>query len=137
LVGLPRRALCRHRGGLAHRPACALPGPRGSPAGLCLPARPWSGRVWRQGDGQGGVASGAKMLRAAPGDGFMTTLALALVLTAALVHATWNLLAKQADEKLPFLWCAALATTVLYLPLGLWLLLTRPASLLGWGLVVG
>src|SRR5947209_5434788 len=43
-------------------------------------------------------------------------LALALVLLAAVIHASWNLLAKEADDKLAFLWCGALASCVLYLP---------------------
>jgi drug/metabolite transporter (DMT)-like permease len=52
--------------------------------------------------------------------------ALALVLLAAVAHATWNLLARRADEKLAFLWCSTLVSSALFLPLGVWLLLTGP-----------
>ena len=62
--------------------------------------------------------------------------ALILVLLAAVAHATWNLLARRAEEKLAFLWCGALVSTVLFLPIGAWLLLTEPIPLAGWGIVV-
>ena len=35
---------------------------------------------------------------------------LGLVLLAAVFHATWNLLARRAEEKLAFLWCGTLVT---------------------------
>jgi uncharacterized membrane protein len=50
-------------------------------------------------------------------------------------HATWNLLARRADEKLPFLWCSTLVSSVLFLPLGLWLALTQPVEPAGWVVV--
>jgi drug/metabolite transporter (DMT)-like permease len=62
-------------------------------------------------------------------------LALGLVLLAACVHASWNLLAKQAHDKLAFLWCSALASVILYLPLGLWLLLAYPVPPAGWAII--
>ena len=62
----------------------------------------------------------------------MSGLALALVLLAACVHASWNLLAKLAEDKLAFLWCSALAGAILYAPLGLWLLLTHPVPAEAW-----
>jgi drug/metabolite transporter (DMT)-like permease len=62
----------------------------------------------------------------------VTTLALALLLLAAVAHAGWNLIAKQAGDKLAFLWCSTLASAVLFLPLGAWLLLTQPVRPLGW-----
>ncbi len=65
----------------------------------------------------------------------MTALALGLVLLAALAHATWNLLAKQASDKLAFLWGATLVAAALYLPIGLWLFLTHPSPTLGWAIV--
>ena len=65
----------------------------------------------------------------------MSVLALGLVLVAAVTHATWNLLARRADDKLPFLWCTTLVTSVLFLPLGLWLVLTRPVPPAGWVVV--
>jgi drug/metabolite transporter (DMT)-like permease len=63
-------------------------------------------------------------------------LALGLVLLAAFTHASWNLLAKQAQDKLAFLWCALLVSSIVFLPLGLWLALSRPVSMLGWSIVV-
>ncbi|MCC7370916.1 MAG: EamA family transporter [Chloroflexi bacterium] len=65
----------------------------------------------------------------------MSSAALGLVLLAAVAHASWNLLARRAEEKLAFLWCGTLATTVLFLPLGGWLLLTTPLPPAAWGVV--
>lgn len=62
--------------------------------------------------------------------------ALGLVLLAALAHATWNLLARRAEEKLAFLWWSSVVSSVLFMPLGGWLLLTGPPiSPLGWAVV--
>src|SRR4029079_445075 len=62
--------------------------------------------------------------------------ALGLVLLAAISHATWNLLARRANEKLAFLWCSTLVTSVLFMPLGAWLLLTEaPIPPAGWAVV--
>lgn len=66
----------------------------------------------------------------------MTALALGLVLLAALAHASWNLLAKRAREKLPFLWYATLVSSAVYLPVGLWFALSRPVSAYGWTFVI-
>ena len=63
----------------------------------------------------------------------MSGAALGLVLLAAVAHAVWNLLARRAEEKLAFLWCGTLVTTVLFLPLGVWLLATTPLSPVGLG----
>src|SRR5690242_4439473 len=65
----------------------------------------------------------------------MSLLALGLVLIAAVTHASWNLLARRADEKLPFLWCTVLVASVVFLPLGLWLALTQPVEPSGWAVV--
>src|SRR6266536_3187502 len=65
----------------------------------------------------------------------MGALALGLVLVAAVTHATWNLLARRADEKLPFLWSTVLVASVLFLPLGVWLALTQPVEPAGWAVV--
>ena len=62
--------------------------------------------------------------------------ALGLVLLAAAAHAAWNLLARRAEEKLAFLWCGTLVSTVLLSPLGVWLLLTEPIPAAGWGVVL-
>ncbi len=65
----------------------------------------------------------------------MSGLALGLVLLAAVAHASWNVLARRADEKLPFLWCSTLVSSVLFLPLGVWLTLTQPVEPAGWAVV--
>jgi len=59
-------------------------------------------------------------------------LAVALVLVSACVHASWNLLAKRTGEAQLILWCAAAGFSLAYLPVGLWLALSRPVPLLGW-----
>jgi drug/metabolite transporter (DMT)-like permease len=46
----------------------------------------------------------------------MTLYVLSLILTAAVLHALWNLLAKRAKGKAPFIWLMYIASTVLYLP---------------------
>ena len=62
--------------------------------------------------------------------------ALGLVLLAAAAHATWNLLARRAEERLAFLWCSTLVSTVLFAPVGAWLLVTEPIPALGWAVVL-
>jgi drug/metabolite transporter (DMT)-like permease len=46
----------------------------------------------------------------------MSALALSLVLVAALLHAGWNLLLKQAADRLVVIWWALIAGAVLFLP---------------------
>lgn len=46
----------------------------------------------------------------------MTALALALILLAAVLHATWNLCAKRAGGGLPFVWLVGVVICTLYLP---------------------
>jgi len=46
----------------------------------------------------------------------MSVYVLSLVLTAAVLHAFWNLLSKKAKGKAPFIWLMYIASTVLYLP---------------------
>lgn len=54
----------------------------------------------------------------------MTSLALLLVLVAAVLHATWNLCAKQAGGGLPFVYLVGLIICSLYVPVvGVYLLL--------------
>ena len=49
----------------------------------------------------------------------MTLFALALVLAAAVFHATWNLLAKRVgDGGAVFVWFFGLCSLVIYTPLG-------------------
>lgn len=53
----------------------------------------------------------------------MTAFALALVLVAAVLHATWNLCAKRAGGGLPFVWVVGVVICALYTPvlIGYWL----------------
>jgi len=77
--------------------------------------------------------------KAAPGTlSDVTVLATALVLASALMHATWNLLAKRAAGGLEFLWLLSLVTVVAYVPVAvLYLAFTRPeVTLLHGGLAL-
>lgn len=47
----------------------------------------------------------------------MTAFALALVLVAAVLHATWNLCAKRAGGGLPFVWLVGAVICSLYIPI--------------------
>jgi len=49
----------------------------------------------------------------------MSSLALALVLSAAVVHATWNLLAKRVGGGAPFVWLFGALSSAIYAPLAL------------------
>ncbi|MXQ08476.1 EamA family transporter [Alphaproteobacteria bacterium GH1-50] len=61
----------------------------------------------------------------------MSLLGLALVLAAALCHATWNVFVKKINGGPELLWLFSAVALVLYGPLALWILLVeRPA--LGW-----
>lgn len=46
----------------------------------------------------------------------MSLYVLGLVLTAAILHASWNLLAKKTRGKIPFIWLQYIASNILYLP---------------------
>ncbi|HLK29345.1 MAG TPA: DMT family transporter [Puia sp.] len=46
----------------------------------------------------------------------MSLYVLALVLTAAVLHASWNLLAKKTKGKAPFIWLQYVVSNILYLP---------------------
>src|ERR1700741_4480185 len=46
----------------------------------------------------------------------MSLYVLLLVLTAAVLHASWNLLAKITKGKTPFIWLQYIASNILYLP---------------------
>ena len=52
----------------------------------------------------------------------MNFIALLLILTSAVIHALWNLLAKQSRDKLAFIWWSMLAILFIYFPLFLWYL---------------
>lgn len=68
----------------------------------------------------------------------MTALATALVIASALMHATWNLLAKRAGGGVEFLWLLSLVTAVAYLPVAVvhLALTTAEVSLLHVGLAL-
>src|SRR6185503_999651 len=53
----------------------------------------------------------------------MTAFALALVLIAAVLHATWNLCAKRAGGGLPFVWLVGAVICTVYIPVlvGYWI----------------
>ena len=46
----------------------------------------------------------------------MSLYVLFLVLTAAVLHATWNLLSKKTQGKTPFIWLMYVASNIVYLP---------------------
>jgi len=46
----------------------------------------------------------------------MSLYVLVLVLTAAVLHASWNLLAKKTKGKIPFIWLQYIVSNILYLP---------------------
>ncbi|MGE5843935.1 MAG: EamA family transporter, partial [Syntrophaceae bacterium] len=49
----------------------------------------------------------------------MTGLALALILAAAFIHASWNLLAKRVGGGAVFVWLFAALSAAIYLPIAL------------------
>ena len=51
----------------------------------------------------------------------MTLFALALVLTAALCHATWNYLVKRINGGPELVWLFSVISIILYLPLAIWI----------------
>ena len=66
----------------------------------------------------------------------MSGAALGLGLLAAVSHTIWNLLARRAQEKMAFLVCSLLVSTVGFVPLGGWLLARAdPIPPAGWGAV--
>lgn len=62
----------------------------------------------------------------------MTGLALALVLSSALLHSLWNLLYKRAKDKPSFALLFGLAAAVIYLPVFLFMVWRQPIPLEGW-----
>lgn len=66
----------------------------------------------------------------------MTALATALVVVSALMHATWNLLAKRAGGGVEFLWLLSLVTVVAYVPVAtVYVVIARPEFTLQHGLL--
>ena len=52
----------------------------------------------------------------------MTLASLLLVICAASLHAGWNALAKRGRDPVVFLWCATVASTVMLIPFGVWII---------------
>jgi len=67
----------------------------------------------------------------------MTALALILVLLSAIAHATWNLLAKRAINQEVFLWCVLVSSSLLFLPLFLFLIGKYEILYPGWWFILG
>ncbi|SFL75206.1 EamA family transporter [Pelosinus propionicus] len=61
----------------------------------------------------------------------MTGSAIVLILFAAFGHATWNYLAKKACGGTAFIWLFAALSTLLYLPLALWIIVIQKPNI-GW-----
>ena len=59
----------------------------------------------------------------------MTTLAFALVLTSAVLHATWNFLVKRAGGDTVFVWLFSVIATVIYLPLAILIVVVQKPQL--------
>ncbi|MGH7717139.1 MAG: EamA family transporter, partial [Vulcanimicrobiaceae bacterium] len=69
----------------------------------------------------------------------MNALALGLVLTAAVLHATWNLLAKRSSGGAPFIWLYFAISTVVYAPIAVavWVLWPRTFTVIDILFIVG
>jgi drug/metabolite transporter (DMT)-like permease len=69
----------------------------------------------------------------------MTAFALALVLVAAVLHATWNLCAKRAGGGLPFVWLVGAIICTGYVPvlIGYWVARRPTLSLADFGWIAG
>lgn len=68
----------------------------------------------------------------------MTTLALVLVLTAAVCHASWNFLAKRVHGGAELVWLYSTLSSVLYLPLAVWIFWQADSfTLQQWAFIAG
>ncbi len=67
----------------------------------------------------------------------MTGLTLILVLLSALAHATWNLLAKRANNQEVFLWCVLVSSSLFLLPPFVFLVGEYPIVYPGWWFIFG
>jgi drug/metabolite transporter (DMT)-like permease len=59
----------------------------------------------------------------------MSLVALLLVVSAAFIHATWNLMAKKAAGGAAFVWLYGVGTTVLYLPVVVFVMIADPTPI--------
>lgn len=69
----------------------------------------------------------------------MNSIALSLVITGALLHALWNLLAKKASGGLPFVWLFGVVSLGVALPFGLssWLSNAQQLTAPAWFAIIG
>ena len=69
----------------------------------------------------------------------MTPLALLLVLTAAVCHASWNFLAKRVHGGAELVWLYSSISALIYLPLAIWVFVNLPSGLnqLQWLFIAG
>ncbi|TVR74338.1 MAG: hypothetical protein EA415_05855 [Sphaerobacteraceae bacterium] len=67
---------------------------------------------------------------------FMTALATLMVLGSALMHATWNMLAKRSSHPLAFLWLVNIASLIIFLPVFLWALIQNGLPANAWPFVI-
>jgi drug/metabolite transporter (DMT)-like permease len=65
----------------------------------------------------------------------LTGFALGLVLLSALLHATWNLLAKRSGGGVPFMWLSDTISVLFYAPVALAVFLIEKPTLGGWALL--
>jgi len=66
----------------------------------------------------------------------MSGLALGIVLVAALLHASWNYLAKKSRNKLAFIWWAILFSVILFFPMFIYYWPAATISSAGWVCIV-
>ena len=66
----------------------------------------------------------------------MSSLALVLVIAAATLHATWNMLAKQSQGHPAFFWLALIASSFAYLPAFIVIMFLQPIPAMGWVWIV-
>ena len=66
----------------------------------------------------------------------MSGLALAIVVVAALFHASWNFLAKKSKKKMAFIWWFLFIATIAYLPMFLYYWPRQTVSPAGWACIV-
>jgi len=66
----------------------------------------------------------------------MSGIAMAIVLTAAFLHAGWNYLLKKSQRKIVFIWWFLLIAVILYFPMFFYFWPKTTIPLLGWSCVV-
>ena len=67
----------------------------------------------------------------------MTGLALLLILSAAVLHASWNFLVKRGTNQEVLVWLSQVALSIFMVPVALILLWLYPVGIVGWWFVLG